>query len=55
MAEAVYTRIADELREQITSGAFRPGDDVPTEAELARREGREYETAEALLERVRNE
>ncbi len=35
MAEAVYTQIADELRTQITAGALRPGDDVPTEAELA--------------------
>ena len=37
MTEAVYTQIADELREQITSGTLRPGDDVPTEAELAAR------------------
>lgn len=35
MAEAVYTRIADDLRARITSGDLRPGDDVPTEAELA--------------------
>ena len=35
MAEAVYTQIADELRAQIAAGALRPGDDVPTEAELA--------------------
>lgn len=37
MAEAVYTQIADDLRAQITSGILRPGDDVPTEAELAER------------------
>ncbi|WP_243229686.1 GntR family transcriptional regulator [Microbacterium sp. CIAB417] len=37
MAEAVYTQIADDLREQIASGNLRPGDDVPTEAELAAR------------------
>lgn len=37
MPEAVYTQIADNLRAQITSGALRPGDDVPTEAELAHR------------------
>ena len=37
MAEPVYLRIADDLREQIASGALRPGDDVPTEAELAER------------------
>jgi type I restriction enzyme S subunit len=28
---------------------------VPTEAELARREGRDYEPASALLERIRAE
>lgn len=37
MAEAVYTRIADDLRERIATGILRPGDDVPTEAELAER------------------
>lgn len=37
MPEAVYTQIADDLRAQITSGALHPGDDVPTEAELAER------------------
>lgn len=35
MAEAVYTQIADDLRAQISAGTLRPGDDVPTEAELA--------------------
>lgn len=35
MPEAVYTQIADDLRAQITAGSLRPGDDVPTEAELA--------------------
>ena len=37
MAEAVYTQIADDLRAQIASGVLRPGDDVPTEADLAER------------------
>lgn len=37
MAEAVYTQIADDLRTQITEGTLRPGDDVPTESELAER------------------
>lgn len=37
MTEAVYTRIADDLRERITAGMLRPGDDVPTEAVLAER------------------
>lgn len=37
MAEAVYTQIADDLRAQISAGDLRPGDDVPTEAELAHR------------------
>lgn len=33
----VYKQIADELRERIASGQLAPGDDVPTEAELAER------------------
>lgn len=37
MAELVYTRIADDLRARIADGDLRPGDDVPTEAELAER------------------
>lgn len=37
MAEAVYTQIADDLRSQISSGALRPGDDIPTESDLAER------------------
>jgi GntR family transcriptional regulator len=37
VAEAVYTQIADDLRSQIQAGALRPGDDVPTEADLAER------------------
>lgn len=35
MAEVVYKQIADELRTRIQDGTLRPGDDVPTEAELA--------------------
>lgn len=37
MAEAVYTQIADDLRAQIAAGTLGPGDDVPTESELAGR------------------
>jgi GntR family transcriptional regulator len=37
VAEAVYTQIADDLRSQIQAGTLRPGDDVPTEADLAER------------------
>jgi type I restriction enzyme S subunit len=44
----------DRLAQSILAKAFR-GKLVPTEAELARREGREYEPASALLERVRRE
>ena len=43
---------ADKLTRSILAMAFR-GELVPTEAELARRDGREYETAEALLERIK--
>jgi len=38
----------------VLAKAFR-GELVPTEAELARREGREYEPASVLLERIRRE
>jgi GntR family transcriptional regulator len=37
VAEVVYKQIADELRDRIVSGQLAPGDDVPTEAELAQR------------------
>lgn len=35
MPDAVYTQIADDLRSRISRGVLRPGDAVPTEAELA--------------------
>jgi type I restriction enzyme S subunit len=46
------TNRADKLPQAILAKAFR-GELVPTEAELARREGREYESASTLLERIR--
>ena len=45
---------ADALTHAVPASAFR-GERVPTEAELARAEGRTYEPASALLERVRAE
>jgi len=45
---------ADKLTQAILAKAFR-GELVPTEAELARREGRDYEPASVLLERIRAE
>jgi type I restriction enzyme S subunit len=41
----------DRLTQSVLAKAFR-GELVPTEAELARRGGREYETAEELLARI---
>ncbi len=41
-----------KVTQSVLAKAFR-GELVPTEAELARREGRSYETAEQLLERIR--
>ncbi len=41
----------DRLTQSLLAKAFR-GELVPTEAELARQEGREYESAEELLKRV---
>lgn len=60
LADAVERRVAatalraERLTQAILAKAFR-GELVPTEAELARREGRDYEPASALLERVQRE
>jgi type I restriction enzyme S subunit len=51
---AAATARADKLTQAILAKAFR-GELVPTEAELARQEGRDYETAEQLLERAKSE
>jgi type I restriction enzyme S subunit len=57
MADAIDKRVAaataraEKLTQVILAKAFR-GELVPTEAELARREGRSYETASALLDRI---
>jgi hypothetical protein len=44
----------EKLRQSILSKAF-SGELVEIEAEIARREGRDYETAEVLLERIKKE
>jgi type I restriction enzyme S subunit len=60
LADAIEKRVAaatlraERLTPAILAKAFR-GELVPTEAELARREGREYEPAAVLLERIREE
>jgi type I restriction enzyme S subunit len=48
------TLLADQLRRSILAKAF-AGELVPTEAELARRERRDYEPASALIGRIRQE
>jgi type I restriction enzyme, S subunit len=48
----VATARAERLTQAILAKAFR-GELVPTEAELARQEGRDYETAAQLLARIR--
>jgi type I restriction enzyme, S subunit len=59
-ADVIQTQVAnatvatDKLVQSILAKVFR-GELVPTEAELARREGREYEPASVLLERIRKE
>jgi type I restriction enzyme, S subunit len=50
----IATTRADTLRQAIIAKVFR-GELVPTEAELARAEGRDYEPASILLERIRKE
>jgi hypothetical protein len=42
------------ITQSILAKAFK-GDLVPTEAGLARREGREYESASVLLERIKQQ
>lgn len=59
LADAIERRVAssieqaDKLVQATLAKAFQ-GELVPTEAELARNEGRSYEPASALLERVRS-
>ena len=50
---AAATRCATKIPQAILAKAFR-GELVPTEAELALSEGRDYETAQQLLARVRS-
>jgi hypothetical protein len=60
LADAIEKRVAqatarvEKTTQAILVKAFR-GELVPTEAELARQEGRDYELASVLLERVRAE
>jgi type I restriction enzyme S subunit len=51
---AAATARAEKLTQAVLAKAFR-GELVPTEAELARQEGRAYEPAGVLLERLRSE
>ncbi|MCL5005140.1 MAG: restriction endonuclease subunit S [Acidobacteria bacterium] len=58
LADAIEKRVeaatkrADKLTQAILAKAFR-GELVPTEAELARRDGRDYEPASTVLKRIR--
>ena len=60
LADTVEERVsiaiarADKLTQSVLAMAFR-GELVPTEAELARRESRDYEPASLMLERIRAE
>ncbi len=60
LADAVEKRVAvakwraEKLTQAILAKAFR-GELVPTEAELARREGRPYESASELLARIKSD
>ena len=58
LADSIEAKVAtarertEKLRQSILAKAF-SGELVPTEAELARREGRDYEPADVLLERLK--
>ena len=60
LADAIEARVAagahraEKLTQAILAKAFR-GELVPTEAELARREGRDFEPAAVLLARLQEE
>ncbi|MCX5914226.1 MAG: restriction endonuclease subunit S [Deltaproteobacteria bacterium] len=60
MADTIEKRLAsashrtEKIQQSILGKAFR-GELVPTEAELARREGRSYEPASSLLTRIKGE
>ena len=60
LADSIEAKVAaarektEKLRQSILAKAF-SGELVPTEAELARREGRDYEPADVLLERIKAE
>lgn len=51
---AVAREKTEKLRQSVLAKAF-SGELVPTEAELARQEGRSYESAEVLLKRIKGE
>ncbi|WP_440947492.1 restriction endonuclease subunit S [Methanosarcina sp. T3] len=59
-ADSIEAKVAasrektEKLRQSILAKAF-SGELVETEAEIARREGSDYETAEVLLERIKEE
>src|SRR5262249_56630310 len=60
LADAIEKRVAavtlrvEKMTQAVLAKAFR-GELVPTEAELARQEGRNYEPAAVLLERIKAE
>jgi type I restriction enzyme, S subunit len=60
LADAIEKRVAaatvrtDKVAQAVLAKAFR-GELVPTEAAIAKSEGRDYETANVLLARLRNE
>jgi DNA-binding transcriptional regulator YhcF (GntR family) len=55
MSQPPYARIADELREQISSGTLRPGDRVPSTRQITQRWGVAMATATKVLTALRRE
>jgi DNA-binding transcriptional regulator YhcF (GntR family) len=55
MSQPPYARIAGELREQISSGALRPGDRVPSTRQITQRWGVAMATATKVLTALRQE
>ncbi|MGH3924960.1 MAG: winged helix-turn-helix domain-containing protein, partial [Pseudonocardiaceae bacterium] len=53
--QALYTQLANTLREQITSGALPPGSPLPSEAEMKTAYGVSRPTARAAINALRAE
>ena len=50
--KTVVAQVMEKIRQLIANGEYRVHEKIPTEAELARQEGRDYQSASELLKRI---